>query len=347
MVFTQSQLKDIHDVAIKVISSDTDLLEHIADKISEIVMKKMENRLEKLINKLEISEQKVTELQNDILKLREEKEELRDANDGLEQYTRRNSVRIFGIKEGGSEDIYREVYIVYRCDRSQVLSGKQGGGVLIAVHKKHKSEAINVNILLESLFVKIHMYGKDIIINSVYFPPHTIAATYEEYFNTLENTELFLTNDVIILGDFNISNINNATYDLASEEHRRGNVCIDEFEEKILMPHLVTGTFDIEKDGEDAVTRDATENVEIVLDEILDNDRRVVEVTKGKWLQSSGFTLKAGSSKNRVSSESRRIESVPNRIPNEPDIRRLMKDQAFENALSDLELVAWDCESGH
>ncbi|KAF2891931.1 hypothetical protein ILUMI_14242 [Ignelater luminosus] len=158
----------------------------------------MENRLEKLIDKLEISEQMVTKLQNDILKLREENEELRDANDGLEQYTRRNSVRIFGIKEGGSEDIYDiGRYIVYRCDCSQVLSGKQGGGVLITVHKKYKSEAINVNIILESLFVKIHMYGKDIIINSVYFPPHTIAATYEEYFNTLENTNLFLTNDVL------------------------------------------------------------------------------------------------------------------------------------------------------
>ncbi|KAF2904986.1 hypothetical protein ILUMI_01188 [Ignelater luminosus] len=69
----------------------------------------MENQLKKLINKLEISEKKVTELQNDILKLREENEELRDANDSLEQYTRRNSVRIFGIKEGESEDIYREV----------------------------------------------------------------------------------------------------------------------------------------------------------------------------------------------------------------------------------------------
>ncbi|KAF2885699.1 hypothetical protein ILUMI_20472 [Ignelater luminosus] len=117
-----------------------------------------------------------------------------------------------------SNELFDSRYIAYQCDRSQVLSGKQGGGVLIAVHKKHKSEAINVNIILESLFVKIHMYGKDIIINSVYFPPRTIAATYEEYFNTLENTELFLTNDVIILGDFNISNINNATYDLASDD---------------------------------------------------------------------------------------------------------------------------------
>lgn len=30
-------------------------------------------------------------------------------------------------------------------------------------------------------------------------------------------------------------------------------------------------------------------------------------------------------------------------ILNGPDIRRLTKDQAFNNALSDVELVAWDC----
>ncbi|KAF2890297.1 hypothetical protein ILUMI_15876, partial [Ignelater luminosus] len=37
---------------------------------------------------------------------------------------------------------------------------------------------------------------------------------------------------------------------------------------------------------------------------------------------------------------SKRFET---RILNGPDIRRLMKDQAFENALGDLELVVWGC----
>lgn len=79
-----------------------------------MVMKKIEARLEKLAGKVNKLEAKVSVLNEETTKLKIENQELRETNDKLEQYTRRNNIRIFGVKEEPREDTDKQVLYIFK-----------------------------------------------------------------------------------------------------------------------------------------------------------------------------------------------------------------------------------------
>lgn len=100
MVFTQNQQTDIKTLATSAISECVEggnFLEDIAQKVAAIVVKQLDDRFEQLLKKY-------TALENRVNTLEREKEELNKKVDFLEQYTRRNSVRVFGIPEKKNEN---------------------------------------------------------------------------------------------------------------------------------------------------------------------------------------------------------------------------------------------------
>ncbi|KAF5282232.1 hypothetical protein FQR65_LT14400 [Abscondita terminalis] len=93
MVFTQGQQNDIKEIAIKSFSDnfeDEKFLDVIATKLSNMVMAKIEDKLQQLEN-----------------------DELSKAFDDLQQYTRRNSIRIFGLKEDRNENVDQAVISLF------------------------------------------------------------------------------------------------------------------------------------------------------------------------------------------------------------------------------------------
>lgn len=108
-------------------------------------------------------------------------------------------------------------YTVYRCDRNKQITGKTtGGGVLVAVHKKHKSQQIQLEVAIDMVTVKINARGRNLILIGIYFPPRTLNQVYDDFFGVLENSELLSKNESLIIGDFNLSEINGAQYDLTN-----------------------------------------------------------------------------------------------------------------------------------
>lgn len=105
MVFTQAQKNDIKDIAKKSFNDnleDEKFLDIIATKLSNMVMVKIGDKLQQLMDKCEALEKSNT-------RLKEENEELATSLDELQQYTRRNSLRIFGLKEEKNENVDQAV----------------------------------------------------------------------------------------------------------------------------------------------------------------------------------------------------------------------------------------------
>lgn len=105
MVFTQAQKNDINEIAKKTLKDnleDNNFLDVIATKLSNMVMAKIEDKLQQLIDKCDALEKSNT-------LLKEQNEELLNSLDDLQQYTRRNSLRIFGLKEDNNENVDQAV----------------------------------------------------------------------------------------------------------------------------------------------------------------------------------------------------------------------------------------------
>lgn len=119
-----------------------------------------------------------------------------------------------------SSELFDSRYHVFRCDRNKIRTGKvKGGGVLIAVNQQFKSELIVTNSILETVTVKVNVFGKVIVISTVYFAPRSLLSSYQEYFNMLENIQCLVDNELIIVGDFNVPEINTASYNFANGNH--------------------------------------------------------------------------------------------------------------------------------
>lgn len=99
MVLTQQQTADIEFVVSKTLDIfKKEILDHLTkhfdDKVKEIVTR-YEEQIGVLTNKLKEAESKIVQF------------EVR--TDDLEQYSRRNSVRIFGLQETADEDVQKSV----------------------------------------------------------------------------------------------------------------------------------------------------------------------------------------------------------------------------------------------
>ena len=115
-------------------------------------------------------------------------------------------------------EIFGKEYCVYRRDRQQ--GGRFGGGVLIATKSCFKVfPRDNLACESELLFIDIIIAGnKKIVMGVLYRPPNSNLKVLEDLQNSLSNIQ---TNDTILLGDFNLSEIDWANNRLlkTSEHH--------------------------------------------------------------------------------------------------------------------------------
>lgn len=111
-------------------------------------------------------------------------------------------------------ELFGGEFLVHRCDRSSVNSGRShGGGVLVAVNKHIPSSRIFVRgcECLEIVLVKIIYHGSTIFIACIYVPPHcssdmntkiveVLSSFFEEFCISPSDT-------VICVGDFNLNKL--------------------------------------------------------------------------------------------------------------------------------------------
>lgn len=112
MVLTQSQIQDIKEILkvnIKSLINDKAFLTSIANEVAAIVEEKLQKSFDEIHGKvLEMNNKIATlELQNN--QLTRDNLKIQLELDNLQQYSRRNNIRIFGIKEEAAEDTHKVV----------------------------------------------------------------------------------------------------------------------------------------------------------------------------------------------------------------------------------------------
>ena len=124
-------------------------------------------------------------------------------------------------------------YQVFRCDRCSIRgTGIRGGGVLIAVKNKFPSRRLHLNNnSIEQLYIEISINSFSLIIGTVYLPPRSDIAVYNNHFDLLDNLMSNNPNSkFLILGDYNLPNIqwitvnNNIIPDLSNVNNFNSNI---------------------------------------------------------------------------------------------------------------------------
>lgn len=108
--------------------------------------------------------------------------------------------------------LFGHEYTVFRCDRSIRNSSKQsGGGVLIAVHRRHNASLVFTTdrVHVEQLWVKVSLSSKTLYLCCFYLPPdlkrdmnilNSHLSSIEQVNASLKEQDLLL-----ICGDYNLS----------------------------------------------------------------------------------------------------------------------------------------------
>lgn len=119
----------------------------------------------------------------------------------------------------GNGELALSRYDVYRCDRSIETSSRlSGGGVLIAIKRKYKSQEIVLNInSVEEIFIEVLIGNSKLVIGGVYLPPNLSIDNYTDHTSTVE---YILENcdgncKLLLVGDYNLPNI---TWTQANED---------------------------------------------------------------------------------------------------------------------------------
>lgn len=110
------------------------------------------------------------------------------------------------------EEVFGNIYNVFRDDRNLQTSGKKsGGGVLIAVSAKFNSEAITTSKFkeFEHVWARVSIAGETHVFASVYFPPLASKDAYEKFLHVADEIISGLPPEVKVhvYGDFNQRNI--------------------------------------------------------------------------------------------------------------------------------------------
>lgn len=104
-------------------------------------------------------------------------------------------------------EVFNAQYNIYRRDRaSSALSGKDGGGVLVAVSKAYDSvRAIMWETAAEDLWVRLTIgNGRKLNICAVYLPPPLKQQQLDAFLNAVTCVSDSTAEDTIVIGDFNL-----------------------------------------------------------------------------------------------------------------------------------------------
>lgn len=123
-------------------------------------------------------------------------------------------------------EMFDSRYVVFRKDRDLVNSSKKaGGGVLVAVKSEFVCDLLHFSsgqVNVDEVWIKINFTFTEIYVCAVYIPPNISNHIYDIFFENLENKIIGLSNNVLIIGDFNIPGIVNINenYNLSVVETR-------------------------------------------------------------------------------------------------------------------------------
>lgn len=112
-----------------------------------------------------------------------------------------------------NSELFPSEFTVFRRDRDFELAGKcNGGGVLLAIKNCYRCQEVNLNFNesdIDILCVKITTSkSMSLYIFTVYISPNCSLLSLENLFNFLENLPYLYNSRHIIIGDFNISKLN-------------------------------------------------------------------------------------------------------------------------------------------
>lgn len=110
-------------------------------------------------------------------------------------------------------EIFNNNYNVFRADRDFTNTNyTRGGGVLLAVDVNLSANLLDLSKSRAHLLNTIDILGVKVIINShtiyifvIYVPPSTSAADFNTLYEVICSINILHDNDILILGDFNIS----------------------------------------------------------------------------------------------------------------------------------------------
>ncbi|XP_055604965.1 uncharacterized protein LOC129753190 [Uranotaenia lowii] len=112
-----------------------------------------------------------------------------------------------------SQQLFGDVYDVYRNDRDALTTGKRrGGGVLIAVANRWNSLQVSIHTDLEMLWAKIITSSCDVFFGVVYMSPDTagVQSVMESYMDLASEIrdKIRYRDYCLLFGDFNQPNLN-------------------------------------------------------------------------------------------------------------------------------------------
>lgn len=116
-------------------------------------------------------------------------------------------------------ELFSDSYTIHRCDRNlSATGGTTGGGALVATKNNFLSSKLDLS-MLHNLVPTIDIVGCKCVFKSlilyilvVYIPPNTSLDMYEILFDSLEQLDCFHNDNVLFLGDFNITQYNNVNF---------------------------------------------------------------------------------------------------------------------------------------
>ncbi|XP_053686454.1 uncharacterized protein LOC128735992 [Sabethes cyaneus] len=120
------------------------------------------------------------------------------------------------------EMLFPAHFLVYRCDRNLSNSDKQsGGGTLIAVNRRLSSSDHITAENNEALCVKIKLAAEALFLCCCYIPPTSRIQRYSSFVSFVDSIESHLQpeDDLIVIGDFNLPNLNWNQYQEDESNH--------------------------------------------------------------------------------------------------------------------------------
>lgn len=109
-------------------------------------------------------------------------------------------------------------YVVYRCDRNRITTGRHdGGGVLVAVLRSHNATRsptahppapLAIPPLIDHVLLELNLGSLLYTISAVYIPPKTDCDTYLAFLDSIqEYLQIMNIKNFCMIGDFNIPSL--------------------------------------------------------------------------------------------------------------------------------------------